>query len=381
MLIVSNQFPPNHLGGDSVLSYQLARGLMNQYDVECQVVHAGNNLWLKITKGIQTSPYVINDIRVNIPEYSFYSYLSYIMNFSSNYKWFETLLNSNSIDLIHLHNFSGFGWKIISIINNYNIPYIFTLHDTWPFCSRRKCTTKSCLYCKFENIYFPPTMKEEFLQSAYRIICPSEYMERQLTSTFNLKNTITIYNSTTLYYDKSQKIRIIIDEINKYKKLLSFNQTGLFIGHFSKLKGFIDIISLAEKLPTTLFILVGGTNKQGGIIFKKNIIRINRLENLNDIHELYRNVDFFLLPSYVENLPMTIIESLLNNTPVISTNIGGIPEIIDSENSINGILAEPGDINAFIAAINRIDNVRINTKKFDFDYFISKYYNIYQNSK
>jgi|GEM_PF-2393098 len=55
---------------------------------------------------------------------------------------------------------------------------------------------------------------------------------------------------------------------------------------------------------------------------------------------LYLNsANVFLLPSRNEGLPIAIIEALRAGVPVVSTNVGGIPEIID--NNVNGIIIEP----------------------------------------
>jgi polysaccharide biosynthesis protein VpsI len=52
--------------------------------------------------------------------------------------------------------------------------------------------------------------------------------------------------------------------------------------------------------------------------------------------------DVIILPSYNEGLPMVILEAFSISKPVISTYVGGIPEVI--ENGENGILINPGDI-------------------------------------
>lgn len=51
---------------------------------------------------------------------------------------------------------------------------------------------------------------------------------------------------------------------------------------------------------------------------------------------------FIFLPSYNEGLPIAILEAMSYKHPVISTPVGGIPEVV--HNSINGILVTPGNI-------------------------------------
>jgi UDP-glucose 4-epimerase len=58
---------------------------------------------------------------------------------------------------------------------------------------------------------------------------------------------------------------------------------------------------------------------------------------------------FYCLPSYAEGQPISIIEAMANGLPVISTNVGSIPEMI--ENNISGFLIQPGDLDGLKTAI------------------------------
>jgi glycosyltransferase involved in cell wall biosynthesis len=67
--------------------------------------------------------------------------------------------------------------------------------------------------------------------------------------------------------------------------------------------------------------------------------------------ELFRAADAAVLTSAWENFPHTLVEALAVGTPVIATNVGGVPEIVtDGE---NGLLVPPGDAAAFAAAVRR----------------------------
>ncbi len=71
-----------------------------------------------------------------------------------------------------------------------------------------------------------------------------------------------------------------------------------------------------------------------------------------DILEFFRAADIFVLASFVEGLPISIIEAMALGIPTVSTNINGIPEaIIDSA---TGLLVEPGDATALSQAMIRL---------------------------
>lgn len=59
--------------------------------------------------------------------------------------------------------------------------------------------------------------------------------------------------------------------------------------------------------------------------------------------------DVYILPSYNEGLPIAILEAMSYKHPIISTPVGGIPEVI--KNYENGILVQPGNKEEIIEAI------------------------------
>jgi glycosyltransferase involved in cell wall biosynthesis len=60
-----------------------------------------------------------------------------------------------------------------------------------------------------------------------------------------------------------------------------------------------------------------------------------------DMHELYSASDIFVLPSYTESLPLTLLEAMSCRNAVIASDVGGVKEIIDHD--IDGLLVKPGD--------------------------------------
>ncbi|MCL5057638.1 MAG: glycosyltransferase family 4 protein [Actinobacteria bacterium] len=68
-----------------------------------------------------------------------------------------------------------------------------------------------------------------------------------------------------------------------------------------------------------------------------------------DVDRLMPCFDVFVLPSVSEGLPLTILEAMAAGRPVVSTRVGGIPEVI--EEGVSGLLVDPGDIEGLARAI------------------------------
>jgi glycosyltransferase involved in cell wall biosynthesis len=67
-----------------------------------------------------------------------------------------------------------------------------------------------------------------------------------------------------------------------------------------------------------------------------------------EVAELMRQADLFVLPSLFENLPCVLLEAMASGLPFVATAVGGVPEVADSRYAV---LSEPGDPVALAAAI------------------------------
>jgi polysaccharide deacetylase family protein (PEP-CTERM system associated) len=108
--------------------------------------------------------------------------------------------------------------------------------------------------------------------------------------------------------------------------------------------------------PESIFILVGdGPLRQQteGLIdsmqLGDNIILLGSRKDVADILPAF---DLFLITSRTEGLPRALLESLAAGVPVVSTDVGGIHELI--HDGRNGFLSDEGDIESLAADVNRI---------------------------
>jgi glycosyltransferase involved in cell wall biosynthesis len=73
-----------------------------------------------------------------------------------------------------------------------------------------------------------------------------------------------------------------------------------------------------------------------------------------DILKFFRAADLFVLPSYVEGVPIALLEAMAIGLPCISTSVYGIPEAII--NGKTGLLIEAGDAKALSESIMQLSN-------------------------
>ena len=73
---------------------------------------------------------------------------------------------------------------------------------------------------------------------------------------------------------------------------------------------------------------------------------------VNDPSLYYDDVDLAMLPSLGEGIPLSLLEVMRLGIPCVSTNVGGVPEII--VNGESGLLVEPNDANALVEAILKL---------------------------
>jgi glycosyltransferase involved in cell wall biosynthesis len=134
------------------------------------------------------------------------------------------------------------------------------------------------------------------------------------------------------------------------------------IANFGNEKGhnfLIEAMALvAEQVPDLKMLLVGDgplrPQIEAEIADQGLWDRIVLLGRRDDVPRLLTELDFTVLPSLLEGMPVSIIEAMAAGLPVVASNVGGIPEVVvDGE---TGLLVEPGQPELLAAAIVRLAN-------------------------
>jgi glycosyltransferase involved in cell wall biosynthesis len=132
----------------------------------------------------------------------------------------------------------------------------------------------------------------------------------------------------------------------------------LYAGRLQDGKGLFDLIEAFSKLEgQNIDLLIAGDGPIKAELDKEIAERgleqsIHLLGYREDVPELLAASDVLVLPSYREGTPRAISEALASKTPVVSTQIAGIPEQVPHGEC--GLLIDPGDVDALVSALNRL---------------------------
>lgn len=192
----------------------------------------------------------------------------------------------------------------------------------------------------------------------------NEYKEYIRTVLNKADNIIALSHEWKVRLSEITKtpISVIYNSVNVPNQNL-YNNDGksiIFMGRMDKRKGIYDLLDIAkeiEKIGKDLIITLCGDGEIDKVI---SIIKSRGLKNVMVLgwvdqikkEEVLRDAVINILPSYNEGMPMSILEAMSMGIPTISTDVGGIPEIIKSTE--NGFLIRPGDKKAMIKAIETI---------------------------
>lgn len=194
------------------------------------------------------------------------------------------------------------------------------------------------------------------------IVCSNDMKQKILGIYPDVENKIAIvYNAVNINeysgisYEKALE-ETKLTEPNRKKRIV-------FVGRVVKEKGVGELLeavaALSKKRDDFELYIIGVTPDETLLQQYKNVIKSNNLENIVTIvgkvpkvAYWYRIADLMVLPSYSEGLPLTVVESLACGTPVVATDVGGIPDILNDETL--GTLIPKQNIEALESAINRM---------------------------
>lgn len=262
-----------------------------------------------------------------------------------NCKWIETHIDCSRLQSI---------WYLLKAIVSYAVllpkASIVHIHLSEPTSALRKLfffffanILKKKILVHFHAFSPDSTIRGKFswiykyiFRHSTRVIVLSQKWKKDVYDTFQNDNIEVIYNPctskvSTMFYAKEKKI--------------------LFAGTINERKGYADLIKafamIAAKYPDWKVVFAGNGEINQGKEWAEKLNIAPQCEFLGWISneekdKVFKQSTIFCLPSYAEGFPMAVLDAWSYGLPVITTPVGGIPDIaVDKKNML---LFEAGNI-------------------------------------
>jgi glycosyltransferase involved in cell wall biosynthesis len=329
-------------GGTGAYVYYLSKELMKLGNSACIVTGYGESRDVKINE--QQRIFFLKTLKAPVVK-------SFLFAASSSKK-LSSLRDQVPVDVTHVN---------LPLVPSFAVPPNFgktlvsTVHSTWkgeaeaikgePY-SRLNSNEKFMVSFNWFLRFF----EEKMLERSDRLIVVSDFTRRELKQ----------------YYRVNQaKIRVIHNgvDVDKFKPAsgkrkikgeLGFNPDDiaiLSVGRLYARKGLFTLIesmpAVVRSFPRVKFIISGKgqSNEMRKLVDHATRLGVN--DNIvftgyfpdSKLPKLYQAADVFAFSTFYENLPFAVLEALSSGLPVVTTNVGGIPEMIESGK--NGFLVQP----------------------------------------
>ena len=358
-------------GGSGVLATELGKALADKGHIVHFITYQQP---VRLT-GFQTNLF-FHEVRV--PTYPLFDYPPYETALAST---MVDVIRNHHLDLLHVHYAiphaaAAYMAKKILEQEGRHIPVITTLHGT-----------DITLVGKDKT--YAPVVTFSINQSD-AITAVSQNLKEETYLNFDTQKDIEVIHNFVDVERFSKK------PIDAFRKVIAPNGERILMhaSNFRKIKRVADVIYVFNKvrkqIPAKLLLVGDGPERNMCEQLTRELgldDEIRFVGKQQDMEEIYAIADLFLLPSEYESFGLAALEAMAGGAPVVSSNSGGLPEIITDGD--NGFMFYVGDLDSM--SINALailmDDVILNqfkkharntANRFDIQNIVPKYEALYE---
>ncbi|NGM83574.1 glycosyltransferase family 4 protein [Paenibacillus sp. 7124] len=392
--IINAYYYPEIIGGAELSVKKLAEGLVNK-GLEVFVITTGENNVVDYIEGVKVYRLKTNNFfRVGKYKNPIKKVTDRLLDIYNpfNFKKINIILRKEKPNIVHTNNLYGISPIVYNAAKINSIKIVHTLRDYYILCPRVNLLNKKneicnnpCISCQLYR-----GVNRYLFKNIDALTAPSQFTNRIFNDNdfFKHINSYTIHNAIEIDYKELEETRLY--RINKKRDSLRF----VYLGALSKHKGIIELINSFSKIENdSVSLEIAGEGNLRGFIQgeakKDNRIKLHRFLNEKEKKNLLLDSDILVIPSmWYEPFGRVVIEAYKYGLPVIGSNLGGIPEIID--NYSTGVIFNPESEDSLINAFNYfIDNKKLINEivnncikklhEFDLDIQIEQFVDLYSS--
>ncbi|OPZ93551.1 MAG: Alpha-D-kanosaminyltransferase [Firmicutes bacterium ADurb.Bin419] len=248
------------------------------------------------------------------------------------------IIRSEGYELIHSHGAKA-NMIAVAVKKITGLPVVTTVHSDYRLDYLQNII-------KMFSFGMVNTIALRFID--YHIGVSKNFKDMLIERRFSPQNIFTVYNG--INFDKKD-LKLTKEEfLSKYK--LNFGKDDVIIGILARLhpvKGISTFLQAAAEVikqnPTVRFLIAGDGEERKSLERKSASLGLEKnvyfLGFIDEPYEFVNSIDINVLTSLSESFPYSILEGTLFKKATISSNVGGISDLIDNER--NGFLFEPKD--------------------------------------
>lgn len=274
------------------------------------------------------------------------------------------VFEAQALDLLHVHYAIPHSVSALlarSMAQPHRLPFITTLHGT------------DITLVGSNRSYLPITKFS--IEQSDGVTTISRYLLNQTLKEFDIKRPMEVipnFVNCDLYTRKENP------EL-RAKWAPDGEPVLMHLSNFRPVKRLTDVVEIfalvRAKMPAKLVLIGDGPDRGAAeYLTRKNKLQkdVLFLGKQDQVYEKLSLADLFLMPSQLESFGLAALEAMACEVPVIATNVGGVPEVV--EHGVDGYLVEPEDVQSAakfaIEILSRADRgremghmARLNAKK------------------
>lgn len=288
---------------------------------------------------------------VYVPNYPLFQYPPYELALASE---MVKVARYQQLDLLHVHYAiphasAAFLAKQILLTQGIHIPIVTTLHGT-------------DITLVGKDPSFEPVVTFSINQSD-GVTTVSESLKQDTYAHFDVKKDIHVIPNFIDFerFRRQDKGHFKMAICPQNEKLL------VHTSNFRKVKRIQDVLyvfaEVRKKMPSKLLLVGDGPERASMEMLSRELEiaqDVRFLGKLDAVEEVLSIADLFLMPSESESFGLAALEAMACEVPVVSSNIGGIPEL--NTHGFSGFTAEVGDIKAMVQhSLHILDDANLPT--------------------
>lgn len=277
------------------------------------------------------------------------------VNFENTIIWTElsTPKPLKEYDIVHVHNAVPL-WGLLSVTlrcRMVGVPYVMTTHGISKLPNLPDDADLSAVQSLiFNQFYLKPYLNT--LKNAAHLFALSEGDRRRLAEYVPQQSVSVVPNGVSINQTGKRTQEVVAKEL----QLDQSQPLLLFVGKIMESKGVHDLLEAYERIDIDCKLLIVGPSKDKGLVDRMNEFPGSDIKYLGytereQLDALFQVVDLFVFPTRADVFPLVTLEAMAAGTPIVTTNVGGLPEQITNQ---TGILVEPENPEAIANAVERL---------------------------